>query len=320
MILTCSTAEKSISRSLAVMLIQLRKLTSIGTGGGCQDTLRMQISTFRNVWEPSVARQRNTAPPAKVLQQRSPLNMKASPQLRAQIETAAKANGLSLTQEVERRLIDSFQNEGLLGGPETTSFFRMLAGGIAVAQSKVGGHWLKDFATFHTAKRLIEAQLEEAEPLPPKIASVMEASRAARAAEKEEKDAWSALIENAPEPPFPSSGLLNENIRLVAPDLFAEIENRFSLARRGGPPPQWGDVPTHEALERIAQHLRRVEEFRASEEGRALLRRYEEAKEDRIKAAAAYEDAWREADAPKDKALQTAQYILEHRKMKQGRD
>jgi hypothetical protein len=36
------------------------------------------------------------------------LNMKATPALRARIEAAAKESGLSIAQEVERRLIASF--------------------------------------------------------------------------------------------------------------------------------------------------------------------------------------------------------------------
>lgn len=42
---------------------------------------------------------------------RAPLNMRTSPDLRAKIEAAAENNGLSLSQEVERRLLASFDYE-----------------------------------------------------------------------------------------------------------------------------------------------------------------------------------------------------------------
>lgn len=44
---------------------------------------------------------------------REPLNMRASPELRARIEEAALASGLSLSQEVERRLIASFDRDDM---------------------------------------------------------------------------------------------------------------------------------------------------------------------------------------------------------------
>lgn len=39
------------------------------------------------------------------------LNMKASPELRSRIEAAARQSGLSIAQEVERRLLASFDYE-----------------------------------------------------------------------------------------------------------------------------------------------------------------------------------------------------------------
>lgn len=42
---------------------------------------------------------------------RCPLNTRTSPEMRAMIEQAAAANGLSMTLEVERRLIRSFEGD-----------------------------------------------------------------------------------------------------------------------------------------------------------------------------------------------------------------
>jgi len=60
----------------------------------------------------TAGRPRKLASDGSSTAKRLPLNMKASPELRRRIEGAAKKSGLSLAQEVERRLIASFEYEG----------------------------------------------------------------------------------------------------------------------------------------------------------------------------------------------------------------
>ena len=59
----------------------------------------------------TAGRPKKLSPDGSSTAKRHPLNMKASPELRRRIEDAAKKSGLSLAQEVERRLIASFDYE-----------------------------------------------------------------------------------------------------------------------------------------------------------------------------------------------------------------
>ncbi len=82
----------------------------------------------------------------------APLNMRTSPQLRAQIERAADDNGRSLTQEVERRLMTSFIFDEARGGQHINAFTAMLAATIQRLELRYGKKWIEDAETFSAVK------------------------------------------------------------------------------------------------------------------------------------------------------------------------
>ncbi|MGI8705023.1 MAG: hypothetical protein ACR2JJ_04395 [Sphingomicrobium sp.] len=74
--------------------------------------------------------------------------MKATPHLRALIDQAAQASGLSVAQEVERRLIESLAEEKRLGGKETAALARTIAGNIQWIEQAQEGRWYEDDVCF----------------------------------------------------------------------------------------------------------------------------------------------------------------------------
>jgi hypothetical protein len=103
---------------------------------------------------------------------RYPLNMRTTFELRRKLEDAAKASGISLTQETERRLERSFREDEVLGGgPEVrelthtmTAIFAFVAKRTAIAAGHpewTAKEWLTDqdcyqAATVEVCRTLIE--------------------------------------------------------------------------------------------------------------------------------------------------------------------
>jgi hypothetical protein len=83
--------------------------------------------------------------------------MKATPALRARVEEAARESGLSIAQEVERRLIASIEFDAMHGGPRTADLLRRLAMIIADAEREAGGKWDQDFAAYEAVRAAIPA-------------------------------------------------------------------------------------------------------------------------------------------------------------------
>lgn len=77
---------------------------------------------------------------------RAPLNMKVSPTLRRLIEEGSRESGLSMSQEAERRLIESFAEEERLGGRTTANLARTLASMIELFEQAQGAKWYEDEA------------------------------------------------------------------------------------------------------------------------------------------------------------------------------
>ena len=98
---------------------------------------------------------------------RAPLNMKTSPELRGQIEEAARTSGLSMSQEVERRLIESFADEERLGGADTANLVRMLAANITQIESMTKGRWYEDPVCWAAVSKTLPAILRMMRPSPP---------------------------------------------------------------------------------------------------------------------------------------------------------
>lgn len=97
---------------------------------------------------------------------RQPLNMRTDSAMRERIEQAAAISGLSLSQEVERRLITSFIQDDFLGGPQTAPFSRMLIGTIAEIERQRGASWRDDLPTWWAVKEATDALLKLCRPAP----------------------------------------------------------------------------------------------------------------------------------------------------------
>ena len=85
------------------------------------------------------------------------LNMKATPHLRARIEQAAKESGLSIAQEVERRLIASIEFDSTHGGASTADVLRRLAAVIGDIERAMGARWDQDFGAYEAVRAAIPA-------------------------------------------------------------------------------------------------------------------------------------------------------------------
>jgi hypothetical protein len=71
-----------------------------------------------------------------------------------QLEAAAQKTGRSVSEEIERRLDDSFKRiEELYGGPHLSATFRILADNLALVKAKFGERWAEnDFARDEIAR------------------------------------------------------------------------------------------------------------------------------------------------------------------------
>jgi hypothetical protein len=58
-----------------------------------------------------------------------------------QLEAAAQKAGRSVSEEIERRLEKSFQEDGAYGGPHLSAVFRLLADYKALIEAKAGVRW-----------------------------------------------------------------------------------------------------------------------------------------------------------------------------------
>jgi|EndMetStandDraft_3_1072993.scaffolds.fasta_scaffold112818_4 hypothetical protein len=64
-------------------------------------------------------------------------------QMWERLQAASADSGMSISEEIERRLEDSFRTEDIYG-PELSPIFRILAGRIALAKAKAVGHWAEN--------------------------------------------------------------------------------------------------------------------------------------------------------------------------------
>jgi hypothetical protein len=84
--------------------------------------------------------------PPKAKEDRKAVNFtfRSRGQMRERLQTAAMASGCSISEEIERRLEESFRTEDLYGGPHISAVFRILANHIALARAKAGGNWAEN--------------------------------------------------------------------------------------------------------------------------------------------------------------------------------
>ena len=85
----------------------------------------------------------------------APMNLRTRPDVRAQIEAAAKASGRSLSEEAGLRVEQSFQND---------LFSARGISAIRAVERRTGRNWLEDFDTFEAALSAIFYAIEGLRP------------------------------------------------------------------------------------------------------------------------------------------------------------
>jgi len=103
-------------------------------------------------------------PPKPEAERRQQIGVRTSPELKEDLERAAATNGRSLAQEAELRLVQSFQEEGRLGGAATYTFLQSLVGEIARVERHTGKSWLEDVATYSAVRIRTDFVIADARP------------------------------------------------------------------------------------------------------------------------------------------------------------
>lgn len=96
------------------------------------------------------------------------MNMKTSPELRARIEKAARESGLSMAQEVERRVLASIEADDAAGGSHNAALLRLMSAAIEMAENRAGARWTKDLRAWAAVKHAVSAIVDANEPALPK--------------------------------------------------------------------------------------------------------------------------------------------------------
>src|SRR5262244_1528635 len=103
-------------------------------------------------------------------EKRSNLSTRITSELRKRLDEAAQDSGRSLSQEIEMRLVRSFDEQDNLTvknfgrQPYTYSIFRISAEIVKDVEAWTGGYWLKDRFTFDIATDAMSALFESFEP------------------------------------------------------------------------------------------------------------------------------------------------------------
>lgn len=95
---------------------------------------------------------------------RAPLNMRTSPVTRSRLESAAEANGWSLTQEVEHRLERTFAEDRYRGGPRNSALFHLMLASATAIETANNAKWDEDVETFTSVKAAINRLLDVNHP------------------------------------------------------------------------------------------------------------------------------------------------------------
>jgi hypothetical protein len=120
---------------------------------------------IRKDWGSGMDEKRVGRPPKADAEKRQQIGVRTSADLKARLERAAAANGRSVAQEAELRLIQSFENDDLLGPTNRSTFIRMAAQ-IARAEAATGKSWLTDLTTYCAAGLLMDRVRRQSRPLP----------------------------------------------------------------------------------------------------------------------------------------------------------
>ena len=94
----------------------------------------------------------------------SSLNLKTTAEVRVQLEEVAAASRRSLTQEVEKRLIDSLEAKSLIPSEPTRSLLRSITTAISIIERKNGADWTENLQTFTAVEAAMRRIVDRRNP------------------------------------------------------------------------------------------------------------------------------------------------------------
>jgi hypothetical protein len=92
------------------------------------------------------------------------LNMKATPELRRRVEIEADRRGLSIAQEVERTLLETYNRHDVAGDRDVDMFVYVVAATARKIIEQTGHGWLEDRGTFEQVRGAIDFILDTNAP------------------------------------------------------------------------------------------------------------------------------------------------------------
>ena len=92
------------------------------------------------------------------------LSIRTTEEGRSKLDDAAKFNGRSLSEEIDRRLEQSFVRDELVGGIYNTVFLHRLGATIRDIEASTGQEWTKNEFTWWAVKKAVLLALNERRP------------------------------------------------------------------------------------------------------------------------------------------------------------
>lgn len=123
---------------------------------------------------------------------RSAVAVRTTPAIKSRLSAAAAAAGRSLTQEIEARLIRSFEDEDRAGGPHNAALLRMIGSVIEIAEQRSAARWTEDVRAWSAVKAALALVVEANQPEIP--AAIARAYRLAEAEPSEHADNAERLL------------------------------------------------------------------------------------------------------------------------------
>lgn len=126
------------------------------------------------------------------------VSLRVTPTIMGRLDAAIAENGRSLAQELEDRIVRSFEFDDALDRTNL-KFFYALKSRLDQLHAVMGkGHWTTDFAAWHAVREILPAVLKDFRPSPPNAVKILAAARkeeAARQAYHEEQSKFWARAE-----------------------------------------------------------------------------------------------------------------------------
>jgi hypothetical protein len=132
-------------------------------------------------------------PPKPESDRRQQIGVRTSPLLKVRLEQIARMNGRSVAQEAELRLVQSFEADDLMGGPEMRTLLIQIASEIKRVEAATGDARTSDLATHIAATKLVDAVMRRAAPVPSDFARISAMEREIEQ-RKEERDRWCQVL------------------------------------------------------------------------------------------------------------------------------